>query len=92
MLGQRGTHHAFFDAAELLLSVGGENVGDGPSGLLFDRRVGVKHVDVESLGQPSPDRGLTGSRQPHQYRFGCHQSYPDARTSVTGSRSATDRR
>jgi len=92
MLGQRRPHHAFLDTTELLFPVGGKDLGDATSGLLFDRDVGVEHLDVEGLGQPSPDRGLTGSRQSHQYRFGCHRSYPDARTSVTGSRSATDRR
>ena len=59
MFGERSAHHLFFDTTELRFAVGGEEVGDTAAGPLFDRHVGVEHRDVERLGQPSPDRGLT---------------------------------
>src|SRR6201995_1025276 len=89
---RRRPDHVFFDTAELLFAVGGEDIGDTASGPLLDRRVGVENAAVESLGQPSPNGGLTGSRQSHQHCFRRHRDYPDARTSLAGSRSAPDRR
>ncbi len=79
MVGQCRAHHVLLDTSELLLPVGGEDVGDAASGPLLDRDVGVEQADPERLGQPAPDGGLAGARQADENRFGCHLLTGDPR-------------
>ncbi len=81
-VAQRVADDLFLDAAELLLAVSCEDLGDGAAGLLLDGGVGVEHRQAHRLGQAPPDGGLPRAGQADQHGLGRHLGYPDARTAV----------
>ncbi|PXX57857.1 hypothetical protein DFR70_11687 [Nocardia tenerifensis] len=77
-LGEDGAaDHPLLDPAELRLTVGGEDLRNGATGLPLDARVGVVQLDAEFLRELAADRRFPRARRSDQHharraRIGLH--------------------
>ena len=60
----------FLDPAEFGFAVDGEDIGDGPSGVALDARVGVVQLDPEFSREFAADRRLSGAGRSDQHHAG----------------------
>src|SRR6185503_6955306 len=60
-------HRLAFDAAELLLTVLLEDLGDRAPGALLDERIRVDEIAAETAREPAPDRALSRRHEACQH-------------------------